>query len=137
MFKMVSIIFGLLLVFTAQAQASLSHHATPQELYKLYRQPHYSEPRLYMMDNPDYQPAMDVARFKYVLFSGSPTNEEAHELKHQIALNLPADMKIVVLVEPSDLAKYQTEYKQWGVADKVVFASSNMHLFFPLKYYSN
>lgn len=123
MFKTASLVIGLLFSFNALAE--LSHKATPEELQWLYNHPKYSESRYYIMDNPNWQPSMDVAKFKYVLFSAHPTNKEAQFLKEEIIRNLPQGMKAVILTEPSYLPVYQQAYSKLATADKLVFASSN------------
>jgi Porphyromonas-type peptidyl-arginine deiminase len=123
MFKTLSTIVSLFLSFNAFAQ--LSHQATPEELQKIYAHPKYSETRSYTMDTPEWQPTMDVAKFKYVLVSGRPTNNEALHLKYTIARNLPQGMKMVVLTTPDSVEKYKADYAKLIAADKIVFAASN------------
>lgn len=123
MSKTASLIVGLLFSFNALAQ--LSHKATNEELQWLYNHPKYSESRYYIMDNPNWQPSMDVAKFKYVLFSGLATNKEAQFLKEQIIKNLPQGMKAVILSEPSSLASHRNTFLKLTTTDKVIFASSD------------
>ncbi len=122
MFKALPIVVGLLLNLNAWAQSS--HQASPEELQKLYSHPKYSESRYYIMATPDWQPALDTAKFKYVLFSGLATNNEALYLKHSIVQNLPADMKVVVLVTPVMLSNYKSQYASLISSDKIIFATS-------------
>lgn len=123
MFKTASIIIGLL--FGLNALAQLSHQATPEELQYLYAHPKYTEARYYLMDTPDWQPTMDVAKFQYVLFSGHATNDEALNLKYEIIRNLPPGMKVIILVAPSRLNTFKQDYASLNASDKIVFATSN------------
>ncbi len=121
MTKTASLLIGLLFGFNAFAQ---SHSATEAELQWLYNHPKYSESRYYIMDNPNWKPAMDVAKFQYVLFSGRATNNEAQFLKNEIVKNLPKGMKAVILIEQGTLASYQSKYASLVNSERIIFASS-------------
>lgn len=99
-----------------------SHNITAQEYRDLIRLSENSAPRFYPRNQPDWQPTLDTAKFKYVLVTGTATNDEALYLKHAIAQNLPPDMKMVVVVNPAHLKFYQAEYAAYLNDDRIVFA---------------
>ena len=128
MLKLSSLFIILLFVIQSQAigipfgRSDKSHNITVQEYIKLMSNPQNFVPRIYPMDPPEWQPSLDVAKFKYVLVSGSASNDEALFLKHAIAQNLPADMKMVVVVTAGSLKSYQKEYAQYLSSDRIIFA---------------
>jgi hypothetical protein len=129
MLKLSSLLIGILFVFNSQANVKIpfgksnkSHNITAQEYSDLMANPENFAPRHYLRDTPDWQPALDVAHFKYVLVSGDASNDEALFLKHEIAKNLPADMKMVIVVTAGSLKSYQKEYAQYLASDRIIFA---------------
>jgi hypothetical protein len=129
MLKRSSLIIGFLFVLSSQANVKIpfgtsttSHNITAQEYADLMANPENFTPRNYLRDTPDWQPTLDVAPFKYVLVSGDASNDEALFLKHEIARNLPADMKMVVVVTAGSLKSYQKEYAQYVSSDRIIFA---------------
>lgn len=129
MLKLSSLIIGFLFVLNSQANVKIpfgtstrSHNITAQEYADLMANPENFAPRNYLRDTPDWQPSLDVAPFKYVLVSGDASNDEALFLKHEIAKNLPADMKMVVVVTAGSLKSYQKEYAQYLSSDRIIFA---------------
>jgi agmatine/peptidylarginine deiminase len=130
MLKLSSLLIGFLFVIQSQAggipfgKSEKSHNITAQEYLKLMSNPQNFVPRLYPKDSPDWHPTLDVAQFKYVLVTGSASNDEALYLKHAIAQNLPADMKMVVVVTAGSLKSYQKEYAQYLSSDRIIFATT-------------
>ncbi len=129
MLKQMSLVIALVFTITSQAQTNIpfgssnkAHNITALEYLSLMTNPENFAPRNYVRDTPEWQPTLDVAQFKYVLVSGDASNGEALFLKHEIAKNLPANMKMVVVVTAGNLKSYQKEYAQYLASDRVIFA---------------
>lgn len=129
MLKLSSVLISFFFVLDSQANVKIpfgtsnkSHNITVQEYRDLMSDPENFATRSYPRETPDWQPSLDVAHFKYVLVSGEASNDEASYLKHAIAENLPADMKMVVVVTAGSLKSYQKEYAKYVALDRVIFA---------------
>lgn len=71
------------------------------------------------------RPVPDFAPFKYLLMSGilKAPDYDATEIKMKIAQNLPAGMKLILLVMPGEEKKTKSQFTQWIAEDRLVIAT--------------
>ena len=72
--------------------------------------------------NPAYQPVPDTADFKYVLLSYSNSPGQISNLRYTIAQNLPAGVKLVLLIHAADAEYVRREYAPYIAASRLILA---------------
>ncbi len=100
------------------------HESTAEELLNLQKSPDYFSPRFYSEAPPDWRPTVDTSDYKYVLLSSETQGTESANLRRIIAKNLPAGVKLVLLVSNSGLAAVKAEYAKYISLDRVIFATA-------------
>ncbi len=71
------------------------------------------------------RPVEDTANFRYVLMSSQEPSDEIVNLRHSIAQNLPANVKLVILGDTSEVAAIKSEYAPLLGADRLIIATDN------------
>lgn len=76
-------------------------------------------------DDQPLRPATDFDSFKYLLMSGQlkVADFDSTDIKMKIAQNLPAGMKLILLVMPGDEASTREKFKKWISADRLIIAT--------------
>jgi hypothetical protein len=106
------------------ASPVLSHEATPAEIQRAVTANAAFHQRATRPDARPLHPVEDTARFAYVLMSGyDQGDDEVKNLRRTIAQNLPAGVKLVLLVDDGDAAVVREEYAQWISPDRLILAT--------------
>lgn len=75
-----------------------------------------------LQDRKPYRPVTDTDNFYYLLMNGS-FFYNSNEIKEKIAENLPAHMKLVLLVYPGEEKQVRDQFKKWIDSDRIIIAS--------------
>ena len=121
-----SILFSVVILVSslfAQAQI-LKHGASPQELQKIKSQVGFQQVRMYPARDVPWTPVFEAADYKYVLMSTEANFSEAENLRFKIAGNLPADVKLVLLVNSDQVEAYKKVYSKYIALDRVIMAAA-------------
>lgn len=96
------------------------HEPTAEELRQIQPAPLVD----YKLSPSDitWQPPIDTADFKYVLMSSEAGFDEAANLRYTIAANLPAGVKLVLLVSNSNAERIKQTYAQYISSDRLILA---------------
>ena len=75
-------------------------------------------------DKSPERPVAEYSQFKYLLMTGS-TMFSSDDFKTKIAQNLPADMSLVILVQPGEEAATRRKFSPMLSADRLIIATHN------------
>lgn len=119
------VFFAISTAVSANESSVLQHGASAAEMQQLQQSPFWDVPRFYPANAPNWQPVLDTTDFKYVLLSSEASFSEAANLRYTIARNLPAGVKLVLLVTPSNIDQVKRNYAAHIDLSRVIFASAN------------
>lgn len=120
------ILVSTLLISSIFAQAQiLKHGDAPDELKRLQSRSGYGEPRFYSQQEVPWTPVFESADYKYVLMSTEASFSEAENLRYKIAQNLPAGVKLVLLVGNNQVESYKKIYSKYISLDRVIMAAAS------------
>ena len=84
----------------------------------------YDQTRFNPQEEVPWKPVFESADYKYVLMSTEAGFSEAENLRYKIAQNLPADVKLVLLVSKNQVDSYKKIYSKYISLDRVIMATA-------------
>ena len=127
--KRITILFFSLIGIANAAPTSVYlHGSSPEETKKAieHNQRWHQNHRLSGLIAPKtpFRPVEDTANFAYVLMNDDESDEsEFADLRKSVALNLPSNVKLVILTNSSIANSVRNKYLQWIPANRLIIAT--------------